>query len=305
MVSSETFHMQPTAPLNFDLTAHIFSNGDRQVRTYHDGIFQQVIRTNGKLVLFRVTSNRTVDKPELTVELQSNNALTQQDRQAVQQIITAIFSLNLDLKAFYDEVENDQTMHQITKQLYGFKLPTTPTIFESLLNSIVEQQISIKIARTIEERLAKKFGDHLEINGETYYAFPTPNNLTVSVSEIQGCGLSQRKSQYIQNAAQLIIEGKLDLQRLQNESTEQIIVELDRIKGVGVWTAELTILRGMHRLDVLPADDFGIRRVISKYYCNGEPIKAAEAREIAKAWGTWKGLAAFYLLLAEAKGINV
>ncbi len=65
------------------------------------------------------------------------------------------------------------------------------------------------------------------------------------------------------------------------------------------------MLRGMQRLDALPADDFGIRRVISRYYCGGKPIKTAEAREIAKAWGKWKGLAAFYLIIAEAKGITV
>jgi len=55
----------------------------------------------------------------------------------------------------------------------------------------------------------------------------------------------------------------------------------------------------------LPVDDFGIRRVISRYYCGGKPIKSAEAREIAKQWGRWKGLAAFYLIIAEIKGIVV
>ena len=90
-----------------------------------------------------------------------------------------------------------------------------------------------------------------------------------------------------------------------NPDLQAIIAELDEIKGIGVWTAELTIFRGMQRLDVLPADDFGIRRVISNYYCGGKPIKAAEARKIAEAWGKWRGLAAFYLLAAEANGVTV
>jgi DNA-3-methyladenine glycosylase II len=89
------------------------------------------------------------------------------------------------------------------------------------------------------------------------------------------------------------------------QDPQAIIAELDEIKGIGVWTAELTMLRGMQRLDALPADDFGIRRVISTYYRGGVPIKAAEAREIAEAWGKWKGLAAFYLIIAEVKGIVV
>jgi DNA-3-methyladenine glycosylase II len=90
-----------------------------------------------------------------------------------------------------------------------------------------------------------------------------------------------------------------------NPNIDDIITELDALKGIGVWTAELTIYRGMQRLDVLPADDFGIRRVISKYYCGGKPIKAPEAREVAKPWSSWQGLAAFYLLAAEANSIDV
>jgi 3-methyladenine DNA glycosylase/8-oxoguanine DNA glycosylase len=59
----------------------------------------------------------------------------------------------------------------------------------------------------------------------------------------------------------------------------------------------------MHRFDVLPADDFGLRRVISRYYCKGRSIKASEACSIAEAWGSWKGLAAFYLIIAEAQNV--
>ncbi len=102
------------------------------------------------------------------------------------------------------------------------------------------------------------------------------------------------------------MDGKLHLEQLKNQQDpERIIAELDEIRGIGVWTAELTMLRGMQKLDALPADDFGVRRVISRYYRHGKPIKTAEAREIAKAWGRWKGLAAYYLIIAEVKGIVV
>jgi DNA-3-methyladenine glycosylase II len=191
--------------------------------------------------------------------------------------------------------------------LYGLKNPTTPTVFESLVDSIVEQQISIKVAHTIEQRLAKKFGETLTIEGNIYFAYPKPQNIAAaSISDIQQVGLSMRKAEYIQNAAKLIAEKKLDLEQMKNEKNpDRIIAELDEVRGIGIWTAELTMLRGMQRLDALPADDFGIRRVISRYYCGGKSIKTSEAREIAKAWGRWKGLAAFYLIIAEVWGIVV
>ena len=65
------------------------------------------------------------------------------------------------------------------------------------------------------------------------------------------------------------------------------------------------MLRGMQRLEALPADDLGLRRVISRYYRNGKTIKSAEARKIAEKWGEWKGLAAYYLVVAEMKDMKL
>ena len=218
-----------------------------------------------------------------------------------------IFNLNFDLCTFYSEIQKDAVMRHLAKQLYGLKNPTTPTVFESLVDSIIEQQISIKVAIALEERLTKKLGDRLDIEGETYFTFPTLLTLArAAVDEIQQVGLSRRKAEYIHEAAELIAAGKMDLEQLKGkENTDEIITELDAIRGIGVWTAELTMLRGMQRLDALPADDLGIRRVISTYYCGGRLIGAAEARQIAEAWGTCKGLAAFYLIMAEVKEISV
>ena len=307
MTYTETFTVQALAPFNFDLCAQIFSSGDKEIRSYANGEFYQVLKLNGNLVFISITSSGTLEKPELTVEVKSNNPLTLQDKLKAKEIIRYIFNLDFDLCSFYKDIENDPAMHQITSQLYGLKNPTTPTVFESLVDSIVEQQISIKVAITIEHRLAKKFGDQLDIDGKTYFVFPTPQNIAVaSISEVQQVGLSMRKAEYIQNAAKLIAEGKLNLEQMKNEKNpDRIISELDEIRGIGVWTAELTMLRGMQKLDALPADDFGIRRVISRYYCQGKPIKTVEAREIAKVWGRWKGLAAYYLIIAEAKDIVV
>ena len=65
------------------------------------------------------------------------------------------------------------------------------------------------------------------------------------------------------------------------------------------------MLRGMSRLEALPADDLGLRRTISNYYCGEKPITSSEARKIAENWGKWKGLAAYYLIVAEMKNLQV
>ena len=215
--------------------------------------------------------------------------------------------MNFDLAPFYEQVKTDKVMACLTQKLKGLKSPTTQTVFEALIDSIVEQQISLKVANGMEKKLTKKFGDTLGLESEVYYAYPTPQKLaSASSEELRQCGLSFRKAEYIKSVSTLIMEGKLDLEKLKNyDSADEIIRELDRVRGVGVWTAELTMLRGMQRLEALPADDLGLRRVISHYYCGGKVITSAQARQIAKNWGKWKGLAAYYHIVAEMLGIEV
>jgi DNA-3-methyladenine glycosylase II len=214
--------------------------------------------------------------------------------------------LDLDLITFYSNATNDKIMAQFTSKLWGLKTPTTPSVFEALVDSIIEQQISLTVANSLRNKLIKKFGYTLHLEGGLYYAYPTPQQLaSVSIAELRECGLSMRKGEYIKGVSALIAEKKLNLEKLKNyENSENIVTELDKIRGVGVWTAEFTMLRGMQRLEALPADDLGLRRIFSRYYCQGKAISSSEVRHIAKNWSKWKGLAAYYLVVADMKNIE-
>jgi len=307
MIFTEKVTVAALPPFRFDLSSEIFADGDKQIRNYENGVFWQVIRVDSKLILATVETLGTVDKLKVSAELKSDSAITQGDKKKAEKAVSALFSLNLDLKPFYETVKDDRIMADVTRKLWGLKNPTTPTVFEALVDSIVEQQISLKVANNIENNVVKRFGDILDLKGEIYYAYPNPQRLaSVSIEELRQCGLSFRKGEYIREAARRITEGKLNLENLKNyEQSEQIIKELDEIRGIGVWTAELTMLRGMQRLEALPADDSGLRRDISHYYCDGKMITGAEARRIAKGWGRWKGLAAYYLVVASMLRIDV
>jgi DNA-3-methyladenine glycosylase II len=87
-------------------------------------------------------------------------------------------------------------------------------------------------------------------------------------------------------------------------NTKEMMEELTKIRGIGVWTAELALLRGLGRLDAIPADDIGLQRVISQYYRDNEKISAEEVRKIASSWGKWKGLAGYYLVVAELMNLK-
>ena len=225
MIFAEKIEIAALPPFRFDLSAEIFANGDRQIRTYEKGRFRQIIRANGKLILATVESVGTVDKPKLCAELKSDRELTQEDKKKAEEAISVLFNLNFDLAPFYEEVKKDKVMACLTQKLRGLKSPTTQTVFEALVDSIVEQQISLKVANGMEKKLIKKFGDALGLEGEVYYAYPTPQKLaSASSEELRQCGLSLRKAEYIKSVSTLITEGKLDLEKLKNyDSADEII----------------------------------------------------------------------------------
>ena len=132
MTFTETSTVEALAPFNFDLTAQIFSSGDKQIRTYSNGQFTQVLKLNGKLTMVKLASTGTVEQPKITVELKSNSPITLQDKQKAEEAVKFIFNLDFDLCSFYSEVKNDCTMTQIAQQLVWIKEPDNPHSVRSL-----------------------------------------------------------------------------------------------------------------------------------------------------------------------------
>jgi DNA-3-methyladenine glycosylase II len=296
-------NLKPVPPYNFNLSASIFSGGDNQIRQYQDGIFHQAVRVDDQLILVKVKSRGTVDEPELEIKLESASKVELATQHRAVEILSSILNLQLDLRPFYKISRKDRVLGVITEELKGLKSPLTPTVFEALVDSVIEQQISLAVARIMQNRLIKTFGDALEIDQETYYVYPTPKKLaSISIDGLKSVGLSSRKAEYILGISKLISEGQLDLEKFkQYEDTSRIIEEMDQIHGVGVWTSEMTIIRGMGRLEVIPADDLGLKKIISHFYFRDRKILSKDARQIAENWGEWKGLAAFYLIMATLR----
>ena len=307
MVTTADMAVNPTPPFDFELSAMIFSNGDQQIRKYEKGKFWQVIRAGSNLILVTIANAGMVEDPKLSVRLESDKKMSEEDEEKAGETVRTLFNLDFDLKPFYKHIKEDNIMTYLTRKLRGLKSPTTSTVFEALIDSIVEQQISLSIANTMEERLIKSFGEVLTLNKRVHYAFPTPQELAfASIHTLRSCGLSQNKAEYIKDVSKMIIDSKLCLEKFKRyENANNIIAELDKIRGIGIWTAEMTMVRGMQRVEAFPADDVGLRRVISHYYCDDRGISSEEARKIADKWQKWKGLASFYLIMAGAMNVHI
>jgi DNA-3-methyladenine glycosylase II len=299
------FSLVPVPPYDFDLSARIFSRGDSAIRIYRDGTYRQALDIHNSPTLIEVRSGGTPDDPLLEVTTNQGSESHTVDGTVIGGIVSSMFNINDDLTPFYHAVRDDPVMAGLTRRLYGLKSPTTPTLFEALVDSIIEQQISLNVAHGLQVRLIKKTGKRLEIGTDTYYCYPSPGALAEAPPALfRECGLTTRKGEYIRELSLSIVSGDLDLDKFRGYGdTARIIREMMEIRGIGKWTAELTIIRGIHKLDAFPADDVGLQRILSRFYRNGIKITSDEARQIAGGWGAWQGLAAFYLDLAEYLGI--
>ncbi len=298
-------HLFPVPPYNFNLSARIFSRGDPAIRIFDRGVYRQALDIQGNPTLIEVRSVGTPDLPRLEVNATPGTEGVPAEDSVIRDIVSSMFNIYDDLVPFYHAVREDPVMADLTRQFHGLKSPTTPTLFEALVDSIIEQQISLDVAHRLQVRLIKKTGKQFETGTTVYYCYPSPEALAVApVTLFRECGMTIRKGEYIRGLSGSIVSGDLDLDKFRGyEDTGRIIREMMEIRGVGKWTAELTIIRGIHKLDAFPADDVGLQRILSRFYRNGEKVSSHEARLIAGGWGTWQGLAAFYLDLAEYLGV--
>jgi DNA-3-methyladenine glycosylase II len=158
--------------------------------------------------------------------------------------------------------------------------------YGALLRAIVGQQLSTKAARTIYGRILDLF------DGST----PAPEQLLeVEETDLRAAGLSGRKVEYVRDLASHVIDGELELDRLDELPDEEVIEEIVAVRGLGVWTAEMFLLFHLERPDVLSGGDLGIRKAIQIEYGLEEMPTPTQVLEIGEPWRPHRSLASLYL----------
>ena len=164
--------------------------------------------------------------------------------------------------------------------------------FTTLARSIVGQQISVKAAQAVWERLLVLLGQDLSVARSPVAAVEL---LQQPVDALRQVGLSARKVDYLHDLARHFDSGQVHVTQWQDMDDEAIIDELVAIRGIGRWTAEMFLIFHLMRPNVLPLDDLGLIKGISVNYFSGEPVSRAEARELAEAWSPYRTVGTWYL----------
>lgn len=161
-------------------------------------------------------------------------------------------------------------------------------VYQSLLSSIISQQLSVKAAATIYDRFLDLFPDR----------HPDPAVLLqISKENLRSAGLSAQKSGYIHNTAAYFLENNNSLSSWHEWSDEEIVEKLSSIKGVGVWTVQMILIFSLKRQDVFPHLDLGVRNAMKRLYGIGtEPkLLQKEMVEIAENWRPYRSVVSRYL----------
>jgi DNA-3-methyladenine glycosylase II len=191
-----------------------------------------------------------------------------------------------DLDAFAAFAATEPVLAELVPTLRGFRPPLVPDPFESLVTSITAQQISLRAAFSIRNRLIQAFGERHTVA----YSFPTRERLAAArPEEIVAVGFSRRKAEYAIGLAR----AELDFDGLALLPDDEVRSALVALPGIGEWTVDWFLARHLGRPDAWPAGDLGVRKAVARFY-GDEDVRVVGAR-----FSRFANLAAHYLLVGH------
>jgi 3-methyladenine DNA glycosylase/8-oxoguanine DNA glycosylase len=192
-----------------------------------------------------------------------------------------------DLDSFGAFSATEPVLAEVVPALLGFRPPLVPNPFETLVTSITAQQISLRAAASIRNRLIEAFGERHEVA----FAFPTRERLALArAEELVAVGFSRRKAEYAVGLAQ----SDVDLRALAFLPNDEVRSTLVALPGIGDWTAEWFLARHLGRPDAWPHGDLALRKAVQQFYGSGEDVRLLGAR-----FSHFANLAAHYLLVGH------
>ncbi len=209
----------------------------------------------------------------------------------------ALFSLDHSIEEFYRLVRREPVLAGTDSRFRGLRVPRDAHLYEALVHAVIGQQLSVAVATALQRRLYERTEAFVTAGGFDVPAAPSPRRIrALGVVGLRALGLSAAKSRSIAHLADA--SGRLALlePRLGRAPLATAIDALVELPGVGRWTAENALLRGVGRTDVFVAGDLGLRVALAEF--GAIPRSAPEAS--ARAWGArhypgWGSYATLYL----------
>ena len=218
-------------------------------------------------------------------------------------IIERTLGLEVDLDGFYRLAHDDPHLCTLSRRVFGMRPPCFPSVFEAVVNAIACQQISLVVGIHLLNRLTQRFGVALSTDADAQPAFPTPERMAeADPTELRELGFSGAKARAVIELAQQVAVGIIDLEALRGEDDQTASKVLLGLTGVGRWSTEYTLLRGLRRWHVFPGDDVGAGNNLKRLFELADSPGYDSIATLTRGWAPYSGLVYFHLLLDGLAG---
>ncbi len=272
-------------PFDWLLMIRFFKNRLLKSTEYiDDNTYSRTINFNGIKGWISISHIPEQSALKLTVQLSNYKNLNLVIKQVRQ-----IFDLDVDIKFVHQQLKKHTILAKVISQVPGLRLPGCWDIFEFSVRAILGQQVSVKAATTLANRISIKYGQVADKNpyGLTHY-FPTPEDLLYA--DYNGIGLTKSRVSTLQNWLHFYQTNKQILTNY--TSLEELENTLIKIKGIGPWTVNYLAMRGLSEPDAFPSADLGIIKALTVQ--DKKPTNK-EILALSESWRPWRAYAAIYL----------
>ena len=289
-----SFSLTPVAPFDLGLTAWALRRRAINETDRWDGSrYCRCIAFGKGAVEVTVRQCAPPEAPRLRVRVDGSGA-SAAVRAAVTGVLERVLGVRIDLAPFYARACADPELEPLARRFRGMKPPRFPTVFEALLNAIACQQVSLQSGLTQLNHLVRAYGRPAALG----HAFPLPEDLVhADPDALRVLGFSRQKGRGIIELSAALVEHRFDVDRLVGLDDAAAAASLRALRGVGRWTAEYVLLRGLGRLQVFPGDDVGARNNLQRWLGHGESLDYDGVRQAVARWHPYGGLIYLHLLL--------
>ena len=290
-----TFH--PKQPYNFPLLLDFLTRfAHPTLNVVQDNALWRVVKTGTGMALLRVTHHGTLDAPHLDVDVMTSSG--EVDDAALIENIAHVLPAQHDWHLFYTSARLDARLWGVVEPLLGLPELRTASVFEALMQTVIEQQISWVTAQKAQLWMVQWAGNKLEYAGRVYYAFPTPAQIaTATIEDLKPLKITFKRMALMIDLAEQIISGRLDLEGLHEVSPAEAYKQLVAIKGIGHWTAAVTLERAFGHTDWVAYNDVVLQAATNRYLLGGSGrIPPELVAQTFAVFGEHAGLAARYTM---------
>jgi DNA-3-methyladenine glycosylase II len=294
----ESFLVQPLAPFRLDLTVWALRRRATNRIDRWDGThYTRVLVVDSVPVKVSISQQRADDHPELLITMLSSAPV---ESARVKEALQRMFGFRVDLTGFYTLAHKDTMLAPLAQKFLGVKPPRFPSLFEALLNAFACQQVSLDVGIVLLNRLTETYGVKFEQGPAVFAAFPEPATIaSASAEDIRALGFSHQKARAMIELATALVEQRRDFSLLEEMGNEAACVSLSSMRGVGRWTAEYVLLRGIGRIDTFPGDDVGAQRNLQQLLHLEQKPTYEHIQAIILPWRPYAGFVYFHLLLEK------